>query len=95
MNLKSLNDLKKPYYFKCDCGHAIIEVYKWADDQPPLVNLSFYEIGLNKDNRYGWREKLRHCWKIIKTGSAYADEFVFSSEDASRFAKTISELLNE
>lgn len=80
------------YFFGCECGHAIVEVDKWAEELPPKVHLAFYELGLNKNNNQGWKERLRHAWHIIKTGRPFADSIILSDTDAKSLGEKLIEV---
>jgi len=81
----------KRKYFKCGCGHAVLEIDQWSDATHPQIYLGFFEIGLNKDNRYGWKERLRHAWYVIKTGRAFADSVVLEVSEAEALGKALLE----
>jgi len=70
-------------YLKCSCGCEVICIEK--DDEYDSYFLSIYTLS----NRFSWFQKLRHIWKIIKTGTPYTDQIVLHDIDI----KAIKEFL--
>lgn len=68
-------------FFECDCGtEGIILDHDdlLKTDLCPLIYISHWMFGNKHSNgSLGFFERLRWAWKIIKTGMAYHDCFVF------------------
>jgi len=78
---------KKSLFLKCNCtGHAL-EITKWDDEQD-------FEISIwnrFRDHLLCFNERIRWCWRIIKTGNPWADEVILSAEDALKLSDFIIE----
>ena len=72
-------------YVECDCGNEILQITedieKGHNDQEfKMYYLSIYERGLNWNNEYGFWQRLKYCWHILKTGKPYADSMVLKRD---------------
>lgn len=73
-------------FFRCVCGSHGLEIvhYKEKWGNPQQFHEDFYfncwELGRNNDNIMGYKERLRWCWNIIKTGNPFADSISLSKE---------------
>jgi hypothetical protein len=81
------DEIKK--YFECGCGTHLISMSVDAEDRE--VYMSFWELG-HGGNRTSWKERLRHIWRIIRTGEPYADSIVFSTNEFVKFKDFVNEL---
>ncbi len=84
-------------FFKCDCGSEAICVEQdlelFDDDKrcSNLIYFSIYHCG-TEDHKPSIQEKLRHCWKILKTGKNYADQIILNEGDARTLGEHLIEL---
>ncbi len=80
--------LEDPEYIMCDCGCELVV----CSHEPPwegyeegeamdFINIAFFERGKNSNRRVCWRERLRHIWHIIKTGTPWADEIILRTPE--------------
>lgn len=71
------------YRFQCDCllpNHAIdIEVHKHPDD----IIFTFYSLGATL------KERIRWCWKMIRTGKGFEHDFMIREEDIEKLRKVL------
>lgn len=88
-------------FFHCDCGKECIYVEKEVDilDKEKNfkhieVNFSIYHMG-TMDHRPTFRDKLRHCWQILKTGKNYPDYIILSVSRAYRLGKYLLKITEE
>ena len=73
-------------FIKCQCeGEGMGIDYDGKDD---LYYFSYWSQGLS-NNRLSWAQRLRYCWKTLKTGKAFNDELLFTSKDANRLCNWI------
>ena len=84
--------------FKCDCVTEGILI-RWDEGFPDCedsagLELAFWQMG----HDYGsidWRYRLRHAWRILKTGRPYLDMVMMNSNMAKVFAERILEIVKE
>ena len=75
--------------FVCDCGGEALVVEVEEDDElwDGYVNIAMWQLG--KTSYYGWRDKLRFIWFIIKYGHPYTDSIVIEKEKFKEFKRFI------
>lgn len=87
-------------FFKCDCGAEVIHVERDLElfDMKPYyaswINFCIYHCG-TENHKPTLREKLRHCWVILKTGKNYADQIILTEDAARKLGKHLLELTDE
>jgi len=87
-------------FFKCDCGAEAIHVERdleLFDNKNKryinLINFSIYHFG-TENHKPTLKEKLRHCWAILRTGKNYADQIILAEEAAMKLGEYLIELTN-
>lgn len=71
-------------FIQCSCfGHAL---HVFRDTDTGELYFSMFE---RKGRNYGWRQRLRHIWRIIRLGYPYEDEAILTRSDARRLANWI------
>lgn len=75
-------------WFLCSCYQESILVSQWDDDS--CVYVSFWKG--RQDGSVGWSQRLRHIWKIIRTGEPWSDEVVLSQEEAMYLGEKLIQL---
>ncbi len=73
-------------FFFCECHAEGMWIVKEATDKE--FYFSFWGQGISPRTPRLW-DRLRSCWKILRTGVAYEDQLVISSETARRIASFI------
>lgn len=85
-------------WYKCDCGNEVlhIELDETILDMGVVkyLNLSIWLMG-HGDNRPSLRERLRHCWQILKTGKNYADEIILNWEEMNRLHADLGKIIQK
>lgn len=72
--------------FRCECGAQYV-AFEW-DVEDKNLYASFYELyGKSVDD---WKQRLRHCCKILRTGLPYTDSVILSQEDAKKLHEYLS-----
>ena len=71
---------KKPNskFFKCSCYSHVLEVEH--DTEIKSYNLAIWHYGHSGDAPLSFRERLRWTWKLLTTGSLWADSVMLSYE---------------
>lgn len=83
--MKKKDETVEPEYLECSC---CMELLLARYDQPGpgetngYINLSFYQFG--HGSRVGWRTRLIHIWRIIRTGTPWDDEVIFGPTERQR-----------
>lgn len=72
---------------KCECGSEVIEVQHWPEEQQ--FYFAFWQQGFMRP--LCWRERLRWCWRILRTGNPWGDSIIASEQKT----KQIADFLNE
>jgi hypothetical protein len=78
------------HFIKCSCsGHMLeCEVYDYMDGDAG-VNFSIWERGREGKKLHTWKERLRWCWHILKTGCLWADDIIATNKEARGLAEFI------
>jgi hypothetical protein len=84
----------KSHFIKCNCGCQMFEVERYDyRDGDEGYNFVIWARGRDGKKIYGWREKIRWCWNILKTGSPWADDIIATNKDARGLANFILQTL--
>ena len=59
-----------------------------ADDEVPLVFLTTWTYG-TAGQRLDWRNRIRWCWRILRTGFPFHDEITLEAEAAEKLAQAL------
>lgn len=81
----NVNEMKndKSIFVKCQCYSEGMSIdYDAQDDQ---YYFAYWKQGMT-NQALGWKEKIRHCWNIIKTGKPFNDEVIINQEDANKLS---------
>lgn len=93
--------MEKSIFKKCHCCCSAIEIeaddwdYTEGENAPvelPFFNVSLWQNGFTRPLR--WRERLRWCARILKTGNPWADHTMLTAQDARQVAEFITEELD-
>lgn len=85
-------------YFRCECYSEGIQVERDVetidyDKEFFCVNVYFAKMHYGTSNNLPTlREKLRHCWRILRTGRNYADEVILSADKARELGNYLLEI---
>ena len=83
-----------PLFVKCQCGSEAFEIRRYDYRDGDLESedygfyLSFWKYGRGKHS-LGWRERLRWCWRILRSGDPWADSIIASDEDTMKISEYI------
>ncbi len=88
-------------FFKCTCGSEVVQIERdievvdkntgtWTAD----IYFAMFHYG-TQNSRPTLREKLRHCWKILKTGKNFPDDIIMSMEEARSMGEYLIELTDQ
>ena len=84
-------DLGKHEFFLCMCGNEAVAVnWAWWDEYDVEIYLSMWQYGRCNWNS-SWRERLRHVWRIVKTGYPYLDDITLTSKQALELGEKLIE----
>jgi hypothetical protein len=72
-------------YLRCGCGCEVLHIERDVE-----LNISYLSIYTLPDT-FPWMHKLRHIWKIIKTGTPYTDQITLCEEDIRDIRKFLDE----
>lgn len=87
-------------FFECDCGSEAIsverdlELFNNDTRYSHFINFSIYHCG-TENHKPTIREKLRHCWVILKTGKNYPDQIILTEDVAMKLGKHLLELTDK
>ncbi len=74
---------------KCDCGAEALEIQYWEDNKTKEFTFCFWQQGFTRP--LCWRERLRWCWNILRTGNPWSDTIILYPEKT----KQVVEFLNK
>lgn len=64
----------KTTFIKCSCSSEALCLEKDGEDD--LLYISIWERGAGRDNRYTWKQRIKHCWYVLTNGKPYGDQLV-------------------
>lgn len=76
---------------KCACHGEAIEVTYWPHTDNEFW-FSIWDQGFSRP--LCWREKIRWCWNILRTGKPWADNIIVTPEQAKQIADFINQYQN-
>ena len=84
-------------WYKCDCSNEVLHIEEDVDicggRKFVYLNVSIWHRGC--DNKPTIRERLRHCWQILKTGKNYADEIILDWDNIVRLRDDLEGIVNK
>lgn len=92
--------MSKSLFLKCHCCCSVVEIQSddWYDSaadpksENPFFNITLWQDGFTRP--LGWRERLRWCGNILRTGNPWADHTIITAPDAQKLAEFILEKLD-
>ena len=76
---------------KCDCyGHSIELEY---DSDENDIELSLWHYG-NDGRELNWVERIKWCWRILRTGVPWTDMVILTPEKMDKIVKWYKSLKN-
>lgn len=73
-------------FYECECHGEVIALSideDWGDAvEPEECYLAFFTNCFPSNSKYGWRQKIRHCWHILRTGWPWCDMVVLDKDTA-------------
>lgn len=88
-------------FYECQCHGEVLNVERSIDIIDYKIKVwdaSIYFAMLyygTENHRPTLKEKLRHCWKILKTGKNYPDNIILSLEDTKELMKDLLKMCDE
>ena len=67
------------FYVRCACSCSALEVE--LDSEIPSYDISLWLHGYT-GHRLRWYDRVRWCWRILRTGRPWTDQITISVEDA-------------
>lgn len=97
--METISSGQKKCYIECSCGTELVQVisdFEVFENSPnPFVRqeyyLSFYSLGHVR--KYNFWSRIRHAWKILRTGEPYADMVVLTSDEAMKLSDFVRDNL--
>ncbi len=77
----------KTTFIKCSCSSEALCLEK--DEEDDLLYVSIWERGAGRDNRYGWLQRIKHCWYVLTKGRPYGDQVVLDRAGRSDLVYTL------
>lgn len=82
-------------FIECDCHSEGIMVSYDDTDPYPNINLAIFSHGKYKNNTVSFKEKLRYCWHLFRTGNPFDDEIMLRQETARELGKALLTFANK
>ncbi len=98
---KSIEELD--LFLETGCAGEIIRLSEWIDEYDNkddkkgyfwTLCISFYN-NMNCGTERSFKHKLRHIWKIIKTGTPWKDEVILDIEHAKNLRDKLNEMIEK
>jgi hypothetical protein len=84
-----------PLFIKCECESEILEIQRYnCGDNDRGFNVAMWTHG-KSSNKMCWRERLRWCWKILRTGDPWNDYAIVSDKNAMKISEYIQKTITE
>ena len=80
----------KNLFIKCECCGEALEIS--YDEELDSIELSIWTYGHN--NVMGWRERLRWCWRILRTGNPWGDHVILTHQKMQEIINFYNSLKN-
>ncbi len=74
--------------YRCNCGSEAIHIEFLEWNNHSEIAFSIWFIG--SENAWTFREKLRHCWHVLRTGKPYPDQICLYPADALELANDLT-----
>ncbi len=94
-------DLERSRQFRCDCHAHMLELTVGGfdppggfDEGPWWLEFAVWEMARN-GRRNPWGARLRHIWRILRTGSPYSDYVALDWEKAAELSEWLIGALAE
>ena len=83
--------MNKNIVIKCDChGHSIeLEHVEEFDE----IELSLWHYG-NDGRELSWKQRIRWCWRILRTGMPWTDMMILSHDKMENIIKWYTAIKN-
>ena len=84
-------------YIECDCHTELIQL-TWeepeivGDEIIDFIYLSFYEYGCRRNNKFTWKERLKHIWYILRTGTPWRDQLVLRTPERLKLMECLNKI---
>lgn len=73
-------------HFECECSGEILRVeHSESDEEYPSVYLAIYNYGYYDETWNLW-QKLKYCWRLLRSRTPYGDQIILTPEEAERLA---------
>ena len=90
-----MKEYNKSLYTPCDCSSHMLQTERYyINKEDNGFNISAWHYGHNGNIRR-WKERIRWCWRILKTGNPWADSIVLTDDRASELSNFIKTELNK
>ena len=91
----NMNDNIKSHFIKCNCYTHMLECKRYNYDNISDQGFQFtiWNYGHEGEKIWKWKDRIRWCWRILKTGNPWADNIVATNESAHELANYILENL--
>lgn len=84
-----MKNITKTKSILCSCYNEMLHLL--YDDELDFLELSIWGYA-NDDNKLSWKNRLRYCWQILKTGRPYNDQIMLKREHAKELKQFIEEI---
>jgi hypothetical protein len=87
-------DYSKFHFTTCDGGCEIFEIHRFSGDAYSNFEFSMWKP-MCSDRPLGFKERLRWCWNILRTGIPWSDAIIISDTKAKKIANFILTEINK
>jgi len=80
-------------YYECSCHAQVIMAHYDEEDGIKLVDLAFFSNHI--DGRMTLWQRLRFAWKVLRTGTPWADMVVLDTDEAKRLGEDLIRFIDK
>jgi hypothetical protein len=85
---------ERELFVRCSCYSEGVQLVDDAEDK--MIYLSLWDSHVHPPGpRQPWRQRLRHIWRIIRTGTPFDDDVILSYDDARKIRDFLSAITEE
>ena len=84
--------------FRWDCMTEGLTAVSYNEETDMCIDAPYIEIAFwlsGHPDKYCWKYRIRHIWRIIRKGYPYVDMVTFEKESAEKFARHILKMCSE
>lgn len=79
------------FYISCDCHTEVLRVS--FDKEIGIMYISYFQLG-HGPNKRSIKDKLKHIWKILRTGTPWEDMICLNKDEVKKLRGFLDKIQN-